>query len=431
MTLDLLRALPQIQAGLVHLQVAQTGRQERLAKAAALLGLRGEELKALGTRMGEGRSTWLPARPMAPMDSRYRSPEVPAEYQVIGVDGSQIEVDRHAPLPCYLINLGSATIRYGVAPSARLDSRPSLFAGEEAMAITNPANPLQATRLDSVLLGVRRSVAEIVHLADLADLAEAADSPHPSPLPGGEGQGPLPNPPLRGEGKGSHPLTLLLLDGGLILWPLSARGYDDYVRHLLLGEGFLAALNRLRPLVETGRALVAGYISRSDSTNVGHTLRLAACPYERINCDHHCRQRRPSERPCDGVGDLLDRDLLARLLEPGERSALFGSQTRVVQEWYGEHGISFFYLHTGDEIARVEVPDWLAQDAGRLDLLHSLILDQCRRGDGYPVALGEAHEMAVVHEADRQQFWALVESLLTPEQGFSSAKAASKRRPGL
>lgn len=401
MTLDLLRALPQIQAGLVHLQAAQTGRQERLAKARGLLALRGEPMRLLGPRMREGRYTWLPALPMEAMNGRHGSLDAAEDYQVIGVDGSQIEVDRHAPLPCYLINLGSAAIRYGVAPWAKLDSQPSLFAGEEAMAIANPANPLQATRLDSVLLAVRRSVAEIVHLVDLAEAAP------------------------------TDVTTLLLLDGGLILWPLGARAYDDYVRHLLLGEGFLAALNRLRPLVETGRALVAGYISRSDSTNVGHTLRLAACPYERINCDHHCRQRRPSERPCDSVADLLDRDLLATLLRPGERSALFGSQTRVVQEWYGEHGISFFYLHTGDEIARVEVPDWLSREPVRLDLLQALILDQCRRGDGYPVALSEAHEMAVVHEADRQQFWALVESLLTPEQGLSSAKVASKRRPGV
>ncbi|MBI2911441.1 MAG: DNA double-strand break repair nuclease NurA [Chloroflexi bacterium] len=405
MTLDLLRALPQIQAGLGHLQATETGRRERLAKAAGLLALRGDELRVLRTRLREGRYTWLPADPVEPMDSRQRSAAAPADYSAIGVDGSQIEVDRHAPLPCYLINLGSAAIRYGLAPSARLESRPSLFAGEEALTITNPANPLQTTRLDSVLLAVRRSVAEIVHLAELAE--------------------------ARGEGKGSDPPTLLLLDGSLILWPLGARGYDDYVRHLFLGEGFLAALNRLRAVVESGRALVAGYISRSDSTNVDHALRLAACPYEPINCDHYCRQQRASERPCDSVGDLLDRDLLAGLLEPGERSALFRSQSRVVQEWYGEHGISFFYLHVGDEIARVEVPAWLAQDARRMDLLHGLILDQCRRGGGYPVALSEAHEMAVVHEADRQQFWALVDSLLAPEQSLTSAKAASKRRPAL
>lgn len=401
MTLDLLQTLPQIEAGLAHLQAAGAGRQQRLQKAGELLILRGEELRELRSRLREGRYTWLPALPAEHMDSRYPPPPAPSDYLAIGVDGSQMEVDRHAPLPCYLINLGSARIRYGGAPMARLESQPLLYAGEEALALANPANPLQETRLDSVLLGVRRSVAEILHLADLAEAA-APDV-----------------------------TALLLVDGSLILWPLGARGYDDYVRHLLLGEGFLAALDRIRPLVEAGRALVAGYISRSDSTNVGHTLRLAACPYERINCDHYCRQQRPSQRPCDSVGGLLDRDLFTTLLESGERSALFASQTRVVQQWYGEHAICFFYLNTGDEIARVEVPGWLAQDAQHLDLLHALVLDQCRRGDGYPAALIEAHELAVVHEADRQQFWALVESRLDPQRALSSAKAASKRRPGL
>ncbi|UCC16211.1 MAG: nuclease, partial [Dehalococcoidales bacterium] len=59
---------------------------------------------------------------------------------------------------------------------------------------------------------------------------------------------------------------------------------------------------------------------------------------------------------------------------------------------------------------------------------HSLILDQCRRGHGYPVALSEALEQAVVTGADRENFWQLVETALADEkiQTFTSAKARSK-----
>ena len=48
---------------------------------------------------------------------------------------------------------------------------------------------------------------------------------------------------------------------------------------------------------------------------------------------------------------------------------------------------------------------------------------------GYPVALSEAHEHAVVTGADRENFWALVESCLTDEKlpSPNSAKSTSKR----
>ncbi|MBM2825197.1 MAG: hypothetical protein HW402_861, partial [Dehalococcoidales bacterium] len=82
-----------------------------------------------------------------------------------------------------------------------------------------------------------------------------------------------------------------------------------------------------------------------------------------------------------------------------------------------------------DEIARVEIPQWVAKNESLLGLAHTLVLDQCRRGKGYPVALSEAHEQAVVREADRQNFWQLVESSLIEEKMPSpvSGKSFSKR----
>ncbi len=32
----------------------------------------------------------------------------PSDWAVVSVDGSHIDVDRHLPVPCYLINLGAA-----------------------------------------------------------------------------------------------------------------------------------------------------------------------------------------------------------------------------------------------------------------------------------------------------------------------------------
>ncbi len=116
------------------------------------------------------------------------------------------------------------------------------------------------------------------------------------------------------------------------------------------------------------------------------------------------------------------------MLQEGERSALFVSASQV-QKRYGPHRIYFFYLLVEGEIARIEVPEWVAADVALLDLTHALILDQCRRGQGYPVVLSEAHEQAVVSGADREVFWEMVDTELAEAgiDGAVSAKSLSKR----
>jgi hypothetical protein len=101
------------------------------------------------------------------------------------------------------------------------------------------------------------------------------------------------------------------------------------------------------------------------------------------------------------------------------------------QEYYGEQQVHFYYLHSGEEIARVEVPQWVARDEKLLALGHSLIVEQCRRGQGYPVAISEAHEQAVITGQDRQLFKQMVEEALQ-RQGlptYTSEKERSKQRP--
>ncbi len=129
------------------------------------------------------------------------------------------------------------------------------------------------------------------------------------------------------------------------------------------------------------------------------------------------------------MAGVQDRELFSNLLEQGERSAIFTSQSSIVQKHYGVHQVYFFYLKVDDEIARVEIPQWVAMDENLLNLVHTLVLDQCQRGHGYPVALSEAHEKAVVTGVDREEFWQLVESFLIEERlpSLSSAKSRSKR----
>ena len=77
----------------------------------------------------------------------------------------------------------------------------------------------------------------------------------------------------------------------------------------------------------------------------------------------------------------------------------------------------------------MEFPQWVAHATDLLDLVHALAFDQCQRGHGYPVALSEAHEKAVLTGTDREQFWHLVELALARSDlsTRTSAKSQSKR----
>ncbi len=82
-----------------------------------------------------------------------------------------------------------------------------------------------------------------------------------------------------------------------------------------------------------------------------------------------------------------------------------------------------------DVIPRVELPHWATSPA-QVERLHSTLVDQCRRAGGYPRALQEAHEQAVISVGDRQQFARLLETAAGRHGLFAMAggKQMSKRR---
>jgi hypothetical protein len=220
--------------------------------------------------------------------------------------------------------------------------------------------------------------------------------------------------------------SLALLDGSLILWGLSSEVYPEFVTEALLDNGLIPCLDDMKRLNAERQVALASYISFPRSTDVVNVLRVAICPHQPPDCDRNCPPGRA--RDCERLGGVRDRDLFSNLLDDGERSALFISPSKIVKR-YGEHRVYFFYLRADDEVARLEVPQWVAENNELLNLTHALVLDQCRRGHGYPVALSEAHEQAVVTGADRENFWELVESTMTAEKlpTTGSAKSLSKR----
>ena len=56
----------------------------------------------------------------------YAVSNTPKSWNVLSTDGSHIDIDRHLPIPCSLINTGTCYISYGEDPEAKLSNEPSL-----------------------------------------------------------------------------------------------------------------------------------------------------------------------------------------------------------------------------------------------------------------------------------------------------------------
>ena len=354
-----------------------------------------------------GRRPYISARtgPEGLLGSR-PPPEVPQDWVALSVDGSHIDVDRHLPLRCHLINLGGCAVTYGRDFGCQLFSEPALAVEDCDLYLRSLDGARGETLIAGPLLGALRTVREVERLADAV-----ADLPDDRPV-------------------------LALLDGTLAFWDLQRGQYPRYVADLLIGDRLQPALARLRAASTDRRPVaVAAYTSRPRTTEVTGALRLMLCDQGDADCNRLCTARRSDLASCDGAAGFDDRDLFEPVLEPGHRSPLYRSSHLAArfalglatgQEW--SH---FYYLNGGGEIARVEVPDWLAADPELLALSHAMLVKQCELSLGYPVAIAEAHEQAVITGHDREEFRRMTLMLLeqrglpTPE----SAKAFSKRRP--
>ncbi|MDE2765060.1 MAG: DNA double-strand break repair nuclease NurA [Chloroflexota bacterium] len=396
MALDLDKTAAQLGGLTAGLRGREAAKAEALEQALTALMLANPP--AVEARRAAGRATWLVAGVEEGLRGAFAPPLLPEDYLALAVDGSHVDVDRHSPARCYLINIGFASLRYGARPGAELRSTPTLYARDEELTLADPASARDMA-VEGPLLGMARAVAEVEALADLVE-ASALDAP-----------------------------AVALLDGTLVLWGLAGQGYPEFVRRRLLEEGLLPALDRLHAAAEGRTLAVASYISLPRSTEVVNALRLHVCPYPRVDCDAHCGALRSGARPCDTVGGVTDGELAAAALRPGERSAVFRSNSGVVSERYGPHAVRFCYMHAGEEVARVEMPEWTAQDPEALGLLHAALASQAEKGHGYPVVLQEAHEQAVISGRDREAFARLVEEAMTAEglPTATSQKARSKR----
>lgn len=194
--------------------------------------------------------------------------------------------------------------------------------------------------------------------------------------------------------------TLAMVDGSLIYWFLEQLPFD--ARNQILPP-ILEAWQKLRE----AKIPLMGYLSASRNVEGINFLRLLACPHPVPDCASFCPNQL-DKVPCKIFEPLRDTTLWSTQLKPGQRGPLWRSNARIL-DLYEDQQIYFCYIHVGAEIARIEVPSWVAQDKNMFDRSLGLMLGQVQKGYGYPVAIAEAHNQAVVKGGDKARFFSLLE----------------------
>jgi hypothetical protein len=370
------------------LGVRAATQRDRLALARRRLEQFSEEYELLRGKVERTRSHgrrrelgWVGAFPppddadCRPLARGYDLPPCPPQATLIADDGSQILPDRHAVLPYYLISVGAIVLRQGSGQAPQVEVTQDLHYADDDL--YNEDGEIVAGR-------------EVNALRDLRAIQELA----------------------RLAGLHREPPALAIVDGPLLLWgyqetqPGAQRKKDENIR------AYLHALSQ----IQHAGAYAAGYIDRPENRGLVNLLYLATLDDEAIS--------QATLKQFDLAG-VRDRDVFARLLEPGQRSALLITQSHINKTYTDKgHEVWFFYLNVagrraGGEperaaIARVEVPVWVAQDAAALDTVHALLYRQCQvlAAPRYPYVLARADELARIDPGDKHEVERLVQRVM-------------------
>ncbi len=397
--LDLTKIADQIPGMSQHFQrEAQAGKQ-RLERAENLFRqaehrqeILVQQLDAWGDRL-----FFAAAKPLEPLTTRQTISTPSHSHSVFATDGSQIAPSHHEIAYCYLLNIGRVMLHYGQNLHPLLDSLPEVY---------YRAEDLFAARRWGIRteewLGYRRTVLEAECLAEMACRWVQPPGAHKEP-------------------------NLAMMDGSLIYWFLETL--PQAAREEILFP-ILAAWEKLRQ----ARIPLVSYVSASRSIEALNLMRLQACPHDTPNCPQHCEGHQTTQQkvPCQVFDPLRDATFWQQHLSPGQRSPLWQSAIKILGTYPPEHRVCFCYVHVGSEVARVEFPMWVAKDDTLLQQALSLTLTQVDKGFGYPVALAEAHNQAVVRGGDRRRFFALLEQQLlkTGLQKIGTSYKEARKRIG-
>ena len=304
-------------------------------------------------------------------------------YTVLGVDGSQVYPDKHQGTSCFLINIGTIIVHYGQNKNSAvsLNSQPYLFAKQE--------NENQQFNGQD-LVDCKRQEYELQQGYELARNLQAEVNVSNIPL-------------------------VFLLDGSLIFWHLESK--DKALKEFFLHK-YLQILEQLYQ----AKILCAGYISLPKSKELVNLVRIELCNFKIEDCTLH-----------EAVNHIVDSTIASFFLPANTRSIVFKSNAKIGAYYFPHLVPHFFYLNVGEEIVRIEIPAWTAQNEMLVDQVAQVILNQAIKGRGYPVALAEAHEQAVIKGPDRDFFYHLITKLAIEHkrQLIVSQKSMKKRGIGI
>lgn len=335
------------------------------------------------------------ARPLnriEPLNATIAAPAPPAEATIIATDGSQIMPDRHAAFLYYLVNVGAIVYHHGNGYEPAVSSEPQLR-------YTDPADDGAEVDVESDWQPQAFEVTVERDLAEIGSLARFA----------WEHRG---RPTL----VGTTPL-LALLDQRLLYWPFG--GSEEVASKIV--RKWVEEMTAIR---HSG-AWLAGYIDRPGKMTVVTLLQslLAGDDF-----DWKSLGKRGSGGP------LNDADLFGSILQPGQRSTVFvevspANGRFAEQEPLNEVGYFFFNPgQVGQQIARVDIPLWVAQDAEAVAAVHGLLYAQCQILGDYPYVLARADELAVVGRRDAAELNLMIDIFMQRAgiSGQMTAKQSSK-----
>lgn len=366
MSVDFQKIFEQIKAIGAGIHEKQESLEERRALARMLFHLYSDDLEQLRYKIEAVKAADPSVRCAIPqkeyLDFHTSPSDLPTSAVLIAADGSQIMPDRHSPIQYGLVNVGAIVMRLNDGEAPAIFTESQMLFGDSLFTSTGAP-------LTDGMLALMRDTEERSRLLELARQVGSEASP-----------------------------VITFTDGPIELWNL--REGDDagmFDSHL---QKYLSALTAL----QQNGIITAGYIDKPFSDWLVRLLELTQATDEDIK---NLREFHPLR----GVTDRwLVGDEKQPLLGPGERSAVFGLQSRSEKEYQGALALHFFYINvSADErhpkIARVDIPRWVADDQQKLDNLHAAILQQCRilGAKPYPYLLHRAHEIARVSLEEKHQ----------------------------
>lgn len=392
--LDFTKLSAKISAISVDISNESNLRTKRLNKAIETYNLASKNDIALGEKVTQylDKFPWMVGRPLEQIKTICDLPKLDiTKFTVVSSDGSQIMPNHHEISMCYLINVGLILYTYGTGEKPIQESEPFVYDSDKTNYDTSKKYP---SNFSEDVISIQRMLKEIEELKNLC--IKAKDRGHP---------------------------TIAISDGTLINWSINNQMWSEEYQNMIT-EKFLAQLDEIRAL----GIPVCGYISNSRRNDFINYLRVQLCPHEEVNCEKLCNKK----EACDEIIPLFDRQIWLTQLKDGQRSPIFSSSAKILEK-YKDHQICFFYLNVGNgEIVRIETPRWVADDEKNLDLLHYIIYDQVQKGQGYPIAIQEAHNQAVVKNADRMQFYSILSRrMINSHLKVSLSNKEIKKRGGI